>query len=134
MKKKQKKVASKAKVVAKKIAPKKVIAALPMRSFGDAGIMPLGDRVLVQPLSREEMGTTTNFGLIIPDTVGKEKPEQGTVVAVGPGKRGDDGSVTAIGVAVGDKVLFAKYGYEEVKVGGTEYYIIAETNILAVVA
>lgn len=72
------------------------------------------------------------FGIIIPDTVDKEKPEQGIVVAVGPGKRGDDGKLVPIAVSVGDKVLFSKYGYDEVKVGGKEYCILAEQNILAV--
>ena len=79
------------------------------------------------------MGTTTSFGIIIPETVDKEKPEQGTVIAVGPGKRGEDGRINPVNVSVGDKVMFSKYGYDELKVGGVEYYIVSESNILAVI-
>lgn len=96
-----------------------------------SGLTPTGDRVLVKPLSVDEAGTTTSFGIIIPDTA-KEKPEQGTVVAVGPGKRGDDNELVPVSVKVGDRVMFSKYGYDEVKVGGVEYYLVREENILAV--
>jgi len=96
-------------------------------------LRPLHDRVVVRPLSPEEMGTTTASGIIIPDTA-QEKPEQGTVVAVGPGKWNEDGDARVpVSVAVGDRVLFSKYGYDTVKVGGVEYYMVAESNILAVV-
>ncbi len=98
----------------------------------ESGVIPLGDRVLVKPLSREEAGHTTSFGIIIPDTVGKEKPEQGMVIAVGPGKCGDDNEIIPIGVEVGDKVMFSKYGFDEIKIDGIEYYIVSESNILAV--
>lgn len=98
-------------------------------SASKAGVAPLGDRVLVQPLSAEEK--TTSFGIVLPDST-KEKPEQGTVIAVGPGKRTDEGKMLPVSVKAGDKVLFSKYGYDEVKVDGVEYYIIAEGNILAV--
>ncbi|HVZ75748.1 MAG TPA: co-chaperone GroES [Candidatus Paceibacterota bacterium] len=95
---------------------------------------PLGDRVLIKPLSPEEMeGATTSFGIIIPETVNKEKPEQGTVVAVGPGKMGEDGKLSTMTVKVGDKVMFSKYNFDEVKVKGVEYYIVSESNILAVI-
>lgn len=95
-------------------------------------LTPLGDRVLIKPLSQEEMGSTTSFGLIIPDTA-KEKPEQGRVVAVGAGKWDEDGERRIpLSVAVGDKVMFSKYGYDEVKVDGTTYLIVSETNILAI--
>ncbi|HYF13283.1 MAG TPA: co-chaperone GroES [Candidatus Paceibacterota bacterium] len=95
--------------------------------------MPLGDRVLVKPLSPEEIeGKTTSFGIIIPDTA-KEKPEQGRVVAVGPGKYGDDNKLIPVSVKVGDRIMFNKYGYDEVKVEGVEYYIVSEQNILAVI-
>src|SRR5258708_28133250 len=76
-----------------------------------AGVMPLGDRVLLKPLTPEEAGNTTSFGIIIPETVDKEKPEQGTVIAVGPGKRDENGRVQPVGVSVGDRVMFSKYGY-----------------------
>lgn len=91
-------------------------------------ISPLGDRVVVKPLSREEVSTS---GIIIPDTASREKPERGTVVAVGPG-RYDDGDLLPMGVKVGDTVLFSKYGYDEVKIDGTEYFILSESGILAV--
>lgn len=91
----------------------------------------MGDRVLVKPVSKEE-GVTTSFGIIIPDTA-KEKPEQGTVVAVGPGKKNDDGKIVPVSVKVGDKVMFSKYGFDEIKVEGVEYYILPESSILAVI-
>ena len=97
---------------------------------GGIGFVPMSDRVLVKPFGLEE-GLVTSFGIIIPDSA-KEKPEQGKVVAVGPGKRGEDGKVIAVSVKVGDKVMFSKYGYDEVKVNGTEYYLVREENILAV--
>ena len=93
-----------------------------------AGITPLGDRVLVKPTPPEEV---TSFGLIIPDSA-KEKPEQGVVVAVGPGKKTDEGRVIPVSVKVGEKIMFNKYGFDEVKINGTEYYLISEQNILAV--
>jgi len=95
-----------------------------------AGIMPLGDRVLVKPFGLEE-GLVTSFGIVLPDSA-KEKPEQGKVVAVGPGKRGEDGKLLPIALKVGDKVMFSKYGYDEIKVDGTEYYLVREENVLAV--
>ncbi len=119
MKKKSKKKGVKA---SKKAARPQVV------SKPKAGLMPLGDRVLVTPHAAE---TVTSFGIIIPDTA-KEKPEQGVVVAVGPGRRGKNGEFIPVGVKVGDKVLFSKYGFDEVKVNGTEYYLIREENILAI--
>jgi len=86
---------------------------------------PYGDRVLVKPAPQEEM---TSFGIIIPDTT-KEKPEQGTVVAVGPGKKSDEGRVIPLSVKVGDRIMFSKYGYEEIKINGAEYYLIREDSI-----
>ena len=117
-----KKTAPKKKVVTKKTSvqvnkPKNII-----------GITPLGDRVLVKPQAGE---TTTAFGIIIPDTA-KEKPETGVVIAVGPGKKTDNGNVVPVSVTVGDKVMFSKYGFDEIKLKGEEYYLISETNILAI--
>ena len=91
---------------------------------------PYGDRILVKPAAAEEV---TSFGLIIPDTA-KEKPEQGTVVAVGPGKKTDDGKVIPLSVKVGDRIMFSKYGYDEVKIKGTEYYLIREDSITMILA
>lgn len=93
---------------------------------------PLGDRVVVRPLEESEAGTKSPSGIIIPDTVSKEKPEQGIVVAVGPGRM-DDGARIPVAVMVGDRVIFSKYGYDEVKVGGKEYFIVSEASVLAVI-
>ncbi|MEK7635286.1 MAG: co-chaperone GroES [Patescibacteria group bacterium] len=93
--------------------------------------MPLGDRILLKPVSQEEMNTTAS-GIIIPDTVSKEKPEQGTVIAAGEG-RWENGKRVPMNIKVGDKVVFSRYGYEEVKYEGVEYYILKEENILAVI-
>ncbi len=94
-------------------------------------IMPLGDRVLVKP--EEASDEKSPSGLYIPETARKEKPETGTVVAVGPGKRLEDGKVVPVSIKVGDTVMFSKYGYEEVKVEDEEYYIVNESSILAVI-
>jgi chaperonin GroES len=94
-------------------------------------IQPLADRVVIRPLSADEMGTTTASGIIIPDTA-KEKPEQGTVIAVGPGKY-EDGIRIPVSVKPGDRVMFSKYGFDEIKMQGVEYYVISESNILAVI-
>ena len=98
---------------------------------GSVGIMPLGDRVLVKPLEADDERSPS--GIIIPDTARKEKPERGEVIAVGPGKRGDDNEVIPVSVKVGDTVVFSKYGYDEVSVDDEEYYIVSESNILAVI-
>lgn len=90
-------------------------------------ISPLSDRVVVKPLAKEEVSA---MGIIIPDTASREKPERGTVVATGPGKY-EDGAVIPMAVKVGDTVLFSKYGYDEVKIDGQEYFILAESSILA---
>lgn len=91
--------------------------------------------MVVRPLTEEEMGTTSPSGIIIPDTAKKEKPEQGVVLAVGPGKWDEDGEKRIpMDVKEGDRVVFAKYGYDEVKVDGDEYYIVGESSILGVFA
>jgi chaperonin GroES len=92
-------------------------------------IKPLGDRVLVQPLDEKEV---VKGGIIIPDTA-KEKPQEGTVVAVGTGKRDDSGKLIEFTVKVGDKVLISKYGGTEVKVEGESYLIMREDDILGIV-
>lgn len=123
MKKKATKAAKAAKKVPKTITSK----------AAHGPLSPLGDRVIVRPLSAEEMGTTTASGIIIPDTA-KEKPEQGTVIAVGPGKWNEDGDARVpVSVSVGDRVMFSKYGFDEIKVKGVTYYVIAEGSILAVI-
>jgi chaperonin GroES len=92
-------------------------------------LRPLGDRVVVQPSEREE---TTKSGIVIPDTA-KEKPQRGTVVAVGEGRRGDDGDRIPVDVAVGDEVLFSKFSGTEFKLDDEEYLILPEKDILAIV-
>jgi len=94
-------------------------------------VIPLGDRVLVRPLE-EETGTLPS-GIIIPETVSKEKPEQGVVIAVGEGKTTDDGKVIPPKVKKGDTVIFSKYSPDEITVDGEEYYIISESSILAII-
>ena len=86
---------------------------------------PLGDRVLVEPSKEEEK---TKGGIIIPDTA-KEKPQQGKVVAVGPGKRDDSGKVVPMNVAAGDNVLYGKYGGNEIKLEGKEYMLMDQSDI-----
>lgn len=93
---------------------------------------PLGDRLVVMPSEREGEKKLAS-GIIIPETVDKEKPASGTVVAVGPGKY-EDGERIPMQVKVDDKVLFSKYGYDEVKIDGQEYYILSESNILGIVS
>lgn len=98
-------------------------------------IKPLADRVVVRRLTDEETGTKSVSGIIIPDTVSKEKPEQGMVIAIGAGKWDDDGEKRIpMDVKVGDRVVFSKYGYDEVKVGGIEYFIVPSSSILAVIS
>jgi len=94
-------------------------------------IIPLGDRVLISPVSFDSKKTVS--GIIIPETVDKEKPEQGKVIAVGDGRIADDGKVIPVKVKKGEVVIFSKYGPDEIKIDGEEYYIISESNILAVI-
>jgi chaperonin GroES len=94
-------------------------------------LTPLGDRIVVLPGDKEGEKKLAS-GIIIPETVNKEKPSKGTVVAVGPGKY-EDGKRIPLQVKVGDTVLFSSYGYDEVKIEGVEYYILNESNVLGVV-
>ena len=96
----------------------------------DFRIRPLADRVVVQPAAREEM---TRSGLFLPDTASKERPMEGTVLAVGEGRLDDNGKRVAMNVRVGDKVLFAKYGGTEYKVDEVEYLILSEKDILGII-
>ncbi len=96
-------------------------------------IKPLGDRVLIEPLSEEERTHKTKYGIVIPDTAEKEKPQEGRVVAVGIGKTMENGKTIPCSVKKGDRVLYAKYGPSEIKVDGVEYLIAREEDILAVI-
>ena len=92
-------------------------------------LRPLGDRVVVQPMPREEM---TKSGIVLPDTA-KEKPQEGKVIAVGPGRILDDGTREAIDVSEGQRVLYAKYAGTEFKIDGEDLLIISQKDILAIV-
>lgn len=92
-------------------------------------LKPLADRVVVKKLEAEDK---TAGGIVLPDTA-KEKPQQGEVLAVGPGRQDEKGTRMAMEVKVGDKVLFAKYSGTEVKIDGVEYLILAERDLLAVI-
>ncbi len=89
---------------------------------------PLQDRVMLEALDQED---TTSGGIIIPDTA-KEKPMQGKVIAAGPGARDDNGKVTPLDVNVGDKVLYGKWSGTEVKIDGTDYLIMKESDLMGV--
>jgi len=93
-------------------------------------IIPLADRVLVRPFTEEDLKSVS--GIIIPDTVSKEKSAQGKVLEVGSG-RYSDGKLVPVTVKKGDVVIFSKYGYDEVEIAGEELYLIKEENILAVI-
>ena len=103
------------------MAKKQEAAAAPLT------LKPLDDRVVVEPTEADEK---TAGGILLPDTA-KQKPQQGKVVAVGPGKLNDDGNRLALGVKVGDTVLYGKYSGSDVEVNGQELKILRETDILA---
>jgi chaperonin GroES len=92
-------------------------------------LKPLGDRLVVEPKEREQ---TTPSGLVLPETA-KEKPQEGSVIAIGPGRRDDDGDRIAMDVVVGDTVLYAKYGGTEIKIDGKKLLILKESDVLAIV-
>ncbi len=96
-------------------------------------IRPLGNNVLIEPLSDEERGSKTKAGIFIPETIDKEKPDQGVVAAVGPGRKDEGGKIIPMSVKKGQRVVFSKYGPDEIKVGDKKFYIISEDNILAVI-
>ncbi|MEA3293197.1 MAG: co-chaperone GroES [Patescibacteria group bacterium] len=93
-------------------------------------IKPLSDHILIEPDKIEEK---TESGILLPQTVDKEKPEQGTVIAVGPGRKTSSGKIVQLDVKEGDKVLFTKYGPSEIKVKDKEYLIAKEEDILAII-
>lgn len=101
--------------------------------MSEVTIKPLGDRVVIRPLTDEEAGTTSPSGIIIPDSATKERSDQGIVVAVGAGARNDDGERIPMDVSVGDRVVFKSWS-EKMKLGKEEYWIIAESDILGVIS
>jgi chaperonin GroES len=94
-----------------------------------ATLKPMGDRVVIKPLPREEM---TKSGIYLPDTA-KERPQEGTIVAVGPGRQTDEGKVVAMTLKVGEKVLYAKYAGTEYKQDDVELLICTEKDVLAII-
>ena len=92
-------------------------------------IKPVNDYILIEPAEAEEK---TASGIFIPDTADKEKPQKATVVAVGPGKLGDDGARAELSVKIGDTILYSKYGPTEVKLGADEYFFIQDSDVIAV--
>ncbi|XOB41925.1 MAG: co-chaperone GroES [Candidatus Nealsonbacteria bacterium] len=93
-------------------------------------IKPLADHILIEPIKQEEK---TRTGILLPETAEKERPEQGRVIAIGPGRKTSSGKIIPIEVKVGQKVLFTKYGPNEIKVADKEYLIAKEEDILAII-
>lgn len=93
-------------------------------------IRPLHDHVVIKPLKAEEI---TKSGIVLPDTAREEKPEQGEVIAIGPGKLLENGTRSPVSVQPGDKVLFTKYAPDEVEIDGEEYLVIEEEKILGII-
>jgi chaperonin GroES len=102
---------------------------MPVSTATKVAIKPLEDRIVVQA---NEAETTTASGLVIPDTA-KEKPQEGTVIAVGPGRFDDNGKRVPLDVKVGDTVIYSKYGGTEVKYAGEEYLVLSARDVLAIV-
>jgi len=93
-------------------------------------IQPISDHILIEPNEEEEI---TESGILLPETVNKERPEQGKIIAVGPGKKNAKGELVPMEIKVGQTVLFSKYGPNEIKIDGKEYLIAKEENILAII-
>ena len=93
-------------------------------------LRPLGDHVIVKPLKENEI---TKSGIVLPDTVDKEKPEKGEVIAIGPGKLMENGQRATMSVKVGDKVVFKKYSPDEIKIDNEEVLVLNESDIIAVI-
>ena len=93
-------------------------------------LKPLNDHVIVKAIAKDEV---TKSGIILPETMDKEKPEEGKVVAVGQGKMLDNGQKAQMSVKIGDKVVFKKYSPDEIKVDGEEYLVITESDIMAII-
>jgi chaperonin GroES len=92
-------------------------------------IKPLGDNVILNPAKKEEK---TASGIVLPETVNKEQPEQGEVIAVGPGKLNSEGKRLEMSVKVGDTILFKKYGPDEIKIDGQDVLVVSEGDIIAI--
>lgn len=90
---------------------------------------PLNDHVIVKPITENE---TTKSGIVLPDTIDKERPEKGTVEAIGPGKLLDNGQRSPMSVKIGDKVMFKKYSPDEIKIGEDKFLVISESDIMLI--
>lgn len=95
-------------------------------------INPIGDKVLIK-VDEGKNEKNNEFGIIIPDTIEKERPEQGKVVAVGEGRINDNGEIIPMRIKIGDHVIFSRYGFDEVKVEKEEFILVSESNILAII-
>lgn len=93
-------------------------------------VRPLSDYIIVKPLTDEMV---TKSGIVLPDTIDKEKAEKGEVVFVGPGKQLDNGQVAPMNVSVGNKVMFKKYAPDEIKIDGLEYLVIRESDVILII-
>ena len=93
-------------------------------------LKPLFNNVIIKPLKNEE---TTKSGIVLPDTVDKEKPEKGEIIAVGSGRVLDSGQVLPLTVKIGDKVMFKKYSPDEIKIDGEDYLVLSESDIIAII-
>jgi len=93
-------------------------------------LKPLGDHIIVKPLTNEEV---TKAGIVLPDTVDKDRPERGEVIAVGPGRVLDNGSRGPMDIAVGQKVVFKKYAPEEIKIDGQNFLVINSSEVIAII-
>jgi chaperonin GroES len=93
-------------------------------------LKPLHDKVVIKPISKEEI---TKSGIVLPDTVDKDRPEKGEVIAVGPGKNLDNGQLAPMHVKIGDQVLFKKYSPDEFVVDKEEYLVVSEGDIIAII-
>lgn len=93
-------------------------------------LKPLNDHIIVKPATKEEK---TSFGIILPESINKEKPEKGEVISIGPGKLLENGTRATMSVKPGDKVIFTKYSPNEIKVDNIEYLVLSESDILAVI-
>lgn len=101
--------------------------------MAEVNIKPLADRVVVRPLTDTESGNVSASGIIIPDSIKKEQAGEGVVVVVGEGKYDDDGKRIPMEVKEGDRVMFSKYGFDEIKLGDKEYYVVGQSSILAII-
>ena len=93
-------------------------------------LKPLGDHIIVKPLTNEEV---TKAGIVLPSTVDKDRPERGEVIAVGPGRVLDNGSRSSMDVSVGQKVVFKKYSPEEIKIDGQNFLVINSSEVIAII-